>query len=397
MQINYVSIKNAITPNDSATTSAFFQEIETASGFSLQEVSLKQWLDNDFALIYIATGGTENLFLENYELLTSKTCYLLTSGQANSLAAAMEILTYLKANHHKGEILHGSANEIGKRIVNLKKAYDAYVDLQYYRVGMLGKPSDWLIASVYDEKALAAKLHLEVVNISIEEVIAEIKKDAYIPNQYTKELQAKSYNPEELTKALNVYGAFKRIVDKYHLDGITVRCFDLLDTVYTTGCLGLAILNATGIDAGCEGDLPALLSMAILRRIAKQPAFMCNPSKIDLKNNEMILAHCTMPLNMCYQYDLTTHYESGIGVAVAGSIMIGNFTIFKTDGSLERYYVDSGKILENLRLKNLCRSQIKVRLSDYQYFLTDPIANHHVICLGNQTLALTEFFKLIAE
>ena len=35
---------------------------------------------------------------------------------------------------------------------------------------------------------------------------------------------------------------------------MTVRCFDLLGRIGTTGCLALAILNAEGIPAACEGD-----------------------------------------------------------------------------------------------------------------------------------------------
>ena len=38
----------------------------------------------------------------------------------------------------------------------------------------------------------------------------------------------------------------KRLVEKYELSAVTIKCFDLLNTVHTTGCLALAILNAVG-------------------------------------------------------------------------------------------------------------------------------------------------------
>ena len=58
---------------------------------------------------------------------------------------------------------------------------------------------------------------------------------------------------EEIEKALNVYGGCQRLIEKYKLDAITVRCFELINYVPTTGCLALAILNTEGIPAACEG------------------------------------------------------------------------------------------------------------------------------------------------
>ena len=184
-------------------------------------------------------------------------------------------------------------------------------------------------------------------------------------------------------------------MDRYQLGAVTVRCFDLLDSVQTTGCLALAILNAEGIYAGCEGDVPSALSMAILGAVSGQPGFMCNPSRIDMQAGNMILAHCTLPLNMPYALNLTTHYESGIGVAIAGSIPEGPCTVFKADGALSRYYVKAGRLTQNLREPCLCRSQIRVELDDFSYFLTNPIHNHHIVCVGDHTAAVEEFFRLL--
>jgi len=38
--------------------------------------------------------------------------------------------------------------------------------------------------------------------------------------------------------------------------------------------------------------------MAILHYLTDEPVFMANPSSIDIDKNEIILAHCTLPLNM---------------------------------------------------------------------------------------------------
>lgn len=116
-------------------------------------------------------------------------------------------------------------------------------------------------------------------------------------------------------QALEIYGAFRRLVERYQLAGVSVRCFDLLTLVKNTGCLGLALLNANGIFGGCEADLPTLLSMSILGTVSGQHAFQCNPSRVDRAANEIVFAHCTLPLDMPEKYHLGTHFESKIGFA----------------------------------------------------------------------------------
>lgn len=57
-----------------------------------------------------------------------------------------------------------------------------------------------------------------------------------------------------MQKSLEIYGALKRICQKYQLAGVTVRCFDLLGPVKSTGVLPWQFLNAEGVYGGCEGD-----------------------------------------------------------------------------------------------------------------------------------------------
>ena len=192
-----------------------------------------------------------------------------------------------------------------------------------------------------------------------------------------------------------MYGAFCRLCEKYGLSGVTVRCFDLLDTVHTTGCLGLSVLNARGIWGGCEGDLPVLLSMAVLGSLTGEPLFLCNPSRFDTKAGTALFAHCTIPVTMLKSFCLNTHFESGIGVAVQGTFEEGDCTVFKCSGDLGRYHVQEGRILNTPFSEMLCRTQIKVQLPDLSYFLTKPINNHHLICRGRHADEVKAFFELI--
>ncbi|MPM88480.1 hypothetical protein SDC9_135584 [bioreactor metagenome] len=307
----------------------------------------------------------------------------------------MEILAYLRQNGRKGEILHGDIAAIARRIRVLSRAAYAKQRLDGLRLGVVGKPSDWLIASEIDRAACKAKLGVEIVDIPMEELLEANKTAPALENEWTRLLRGLGYDAKEMDKALVIYSALKSIVTTYKLGAITVRCFDLLGSVCTTGCLALAILNAEGIHAGCEGDVPSALSMAILGELSRQPVFMCNPSRIDTRAGNMVLAHCTLPANLPREIQLTTHFESGIGVAIAGTIPEGVCTVFKAGADLSRYYAKAGIIEKNLREATLCRTQIQVKLDDMSYFLSDPIQNHHLVCTGDYTEEVREFFALL--
>ena len=397
MSVPVYEIRSSLSQVKRDVIDRFLNDVSAALDEPLEHVAPDELATLPFGLVFVASGGSEGKFLSEYFPLMdrSRPCYILTSGDSNSLAASMEILSRLHAEGCKGEILHGSITKIAARIKALARANAAMDKLKGIRLGCVGEPSDWLIASTCNPDSLAAKLGAEIVNIPMSELLSEIAVGGYPQNPWVEQLEAMHYDPAEMKKALNVYGALRRLVDRYQLGAVSVRCFDLLDTVYTTGCLGLAILNAEGVYAGCEGDMPSLLSMAVLGAVSDQPVFMCNPSRIDTDAGNMILAHCTLPLNMPYEMTLTTHFESGIGVAIAGSIPEGPCTIFKTSGDLSRYFVKSGKLVENLREDTLCRSQIRVELDDFSYFLTDPINNHHTVCVGDYTSAMEEFFHLV--
>ena len=317
-------------------------------------------------LIYVRTGGTEGIFrrlLPELQAKSRRPFYLLTSGKSNSLAASMEILSYLRQHNIGGEIIHGSSEYIAHRIQLLKKVETARQSLNGTRLGIIGKPSDWLISSDADKEKVKSLLGIELIDIPMQELL------------------------DEITDSEKIYDALKVLIDRYQLQGFTLRCFDLLSTVKNTGCMPLARLNAEGYVAGCEGDVPAMLSMMIVRSLLGISGFQANPSSINPETGEMLFAHCTIPLNMVERYELDTHFESGIGTGIRGYMKEGPVTIFKVSGDLSRHFVAEGTLVRNEAKPDLCRTQQVIQLADKtlttSYFLTHPIGNHHIIMPGH--------------
>jgi L-fucose isomerase-like protein len=201
-----------------------------------------------------------------------------------------------------------------------------------------------------------------------------------------------------MSGALRIYEALKDIVRDYRLQGFTLRCFDLLTAAKNTGCLALAKLNSEGYVAGCEGDVPAMLSMMIVRSLLGVSGFQANPASIDPETGEMLFAHCTIPLDMVEDYEFDTHFESGIGVGIRGYMKESPVTIFKLAGDLSRYFVAEGTLVRNQAKPDLCRTQQVIQLSDKSqtaYFLTNPIGNHHIIMPGSHRVLIDALLKSI--
>lgn len=366
------------SPDFKSEIAVFLQDIERKLGTSLEFAEIDDY-DCDVKLLFVQTGGSEGLFLKNIDKL-QEPYYILTNGANNSLAASMEIATYLSLHGKKGEILHGSTSYIADRIKNIAEADSVIKQLKNSRLGVIGQPSDWLISSVPDYGDVKKKLGVKLVDIPLSEVEEKV-------NAMKAQPDLKSYKPfdkAELVKAAQIRDALYEIVQEHDLNGLTIRCFDLLSSLKSTGCLALAELNAKGVIGTCEGDIAAMLSMYIATLISGQSCFQANPSRIDTQNNSIVFAHCTAPFDMLEDYCFDTHFESGIGVAVKGKMKKQKFTLFRISGDLKKYFVSGGEILGTLDESNLCRTQINVRLDkSVTELLTNPCGNHHIIIYGD--------------
>lgn len=370
-------------------------------------------------LIYVRTGGAEGIIKPLLPLLQARSAqpiYLLTSGQNNSLAASMEILAYLRQHDMRGEILHGEADYIRRRVRLLATVEQARRRLRGQRLGVVGQPSDWLIASGIDREAVKQRLGIEFVDIPMEEVLETHAKVTAQSSQTASDAEdmgteAAAGKHENLVAelaghapggavrsalpgALHIYQTLKEVVARHRLQGFSIRCFDLLTAVHNTGCVALALLNGEGVTAGCEGDLPSLLSMSVSQALTGLTGFQANPARIHPQSGELLFAHCTIPFNMVGRYELDTHFESGIGVGVRGYMAEGPVTLFKLSGMLDRFFAAEGTLVRSQGEENLCRTQQVIRLDNPEaarYFLTDPIGNHHIILPGHCRALLEEF------
>jgi L-fucose isomerase-like protein len=185
------------------------------------------------------------------------------------------------------------------------------------------------------------------------------------------------------------------VVLDQRLDAIAVRCFDLLDRAYTSGCVALSALNDAGVIAGCEGDVASTIGMLWARAFTGQPAWMANPAAADRTTGRIELAHCTVPLSMTESYELTTHFESGIGVGIAGALPPGPVTLLRLGGKgLEQLWCEDGEAVATTPRAGRCRTQLDIVVDGAAVgdLLDHPLGNHLVMITGHHAADLRRWF-----
>jgi L-fucose isomerase-like protein len=357
-------------------------------------------LDRPEPIFYlVATGGTEGEVMaldgRRFAVDPDGPVHLIAHPDANSLPAALEVLARLRQDGRHGRIFYVAGPDDGDgfdAIATAASDLATHRRLADVRIGLVGEPSDWLVASSPEPQVVADTWGPTVVPISMEEVEAEMSGD--LPGESLPVLTSltdgataiQEPSPADSEMVVKVSEVLEALVNRHQLDALTVRCFDLVLNQQTTGCFALARLNDNGVIAGCEGDLVSTMAMLWAHELLGETPWMANPAQLDEAENTVWLAHCTVPMSMVDDYRLRSHFESGLGVAIQGTIPNGPVTLIRLGGpEMTEVWLADGDVVAHGDSESLCRTQAKVRLAtgNVTDLLTAPLGNHLVMVRGH--------------
>jgi len=354
---------------------------------------------------FILTGGTEGLVLNYLSSLPAAApakpypLVLIAHPRHNSLPAALEIAARARQDGGSAIVIQVRSAEDKSARADISEAIGlnrAVAAMRGSRIGAVGEASDWLIASSQKASALKSTWGAELEPVSIRELedrIGELREGPLGPKA-SSFLKESRYKKEpagtDMHKSDLIYGALRAIVAEKRLDAFTLRCFDLLSLERATGCYALSQMADDGIDAGCEGDIPSILALRWMRLLSGKPAWMANPSEINLGKSSdkgnILLAHCTVPRSLLTGYGIRSHFESGLGVAIAGKFAPGPVTLARIGGvSLDQVWLAEGQLRDCPSDEGLCRTQavIEMENADLARLLDKPLGNHLVVGFGH--------------
>lgn len=99
---------------------------------------------------------------------------------------------------------------------------------------------------------------------------------------------------EELKLAARMYGAFRKIAEKYNVSTFAARCWpELPDFFGIAPCAVLGMLSDTGYLTSCEGDVTGAVTMKLLEFLAGGGLpFFVDLIRCDAKANTGVVWHC---------------------------------------------------------------------------------------------------------
>ena len=357
-------------------------------------------------VVVVASGGTESQILDivatDPDRRTQSPALLIAHPKHNSLPAALEALARLRQLDRRGRIVFvpdrdASVDELTEAVQDLA----AWHDLHTTRLGLVGPPSDWLVASTPTRSVVKQRWGPELVDVSIPSTVEHfdavpVSVGARTAERFGGTRAAGLPAPHDTVRAARLDPALRQVIDEHRLDAITVRCFDFLGSIETSGCLALAQLNDDGVVAGCEGDISAALAMLWVRNLLHQVSWIANPGAIDVRSNSVLLAHCTIAPSLVDDLQLSSHFESGIGVGVHGRLRADAVTLIRIGGDgADRCWISEGRVIDTGADPDLCRTQAAVELTgrNARELLDDPLGNHLVLVEGSHRDRLERWWR----
>ncbi|MCW8848817.1 MAG: hypothetical protein OQJ81_02465 [Melioribacteraceae bacterium] len=404
VKFNFIPVASQFVETEEALlkiVGKYFEALHSLGGARITE---ENNLAKEPLLYLVVTGGTEQLILDikakRNENFSNESVFLIAHPTHNSLPASLETLARLQQDGVEGQIfyLNGHEDKQGlNKIIEAINSIQKPKKLENTKIGLVGEPSDWLVASSPSPELVKETWGPEIIKININEVMESInsikKAEAEsMLSSFTKEAN-KIIEPTnaDLENNVKVYLALKALIKKHNLNAITIRCFDLVLDIKTTGCFGLAQLNDEGYIAGCEGDLVSTLGMLWIYKKLNQIPWMANPAQINVEMNTLWLAHCTVPRSLVKNYDLRSHFESGIGVGIKGEFQNGPVTLMRLGGKrIDKIWLAEGEIIQTGNSEHLCRTQIEIKLTDgnVKDLLSSPLGNHIILVNGHHATEL---------
>ena len=397
MEIQIIPFFSPISPE--GVKDEVLKQISTTKVKMIEPDNFQLGSDLNRNYLFIGTGGTENDvadFLKRHPL--PPPVIILSYDLRNSLPAAMEIRSYLQREGIDARIIHSTLAELEQMISEWCEFAEILLKLSESTLGIIGKPSSWLIASDISSDKAQKRWGLTTRQLPLDSLIESVRFEGAPEHlgEFKQSSTSCAPSDDEIRKAGLVAQALKELVQKENLDAVTVECFSLLMETSVSGCFALSLLNdLQESTAGCEGDVPATFTMMLGRMLTGQLGFMSNVTTIDNGENTAVFAHCTLPTSLAESYEITSHFETGLSIGIRGTFKHQDVTVFKVFGEdLSEFWVSDGKIIENLVNETGCRTQIRVSLEeDVDYFLERSLANHHIVFPGKHAEKIRRFFS----
>lgn len=193
-----------------------------------------------------------------------------------------------------------------EKVQNLAQAGRLRRLLRGARIGRVGENPDGFEPCALDASTLKARLGVEIVQLTLNEVFATVRTtdsaavDATLTTLRQRLDALDTLNQEALRGTLATYLTLRSLAAQLNLDGLAVRCWPQFFTeLGCAACGAMSMLSDEQIPCSCEADINGNVTQLLLQWLSGEPAFGTDMVSFDMKADTAVLWHCGLaPLAM---------------------------------------------------------------------------------------------------
>ena len=241
---------------------------------------------------------------------------------------------------------------------------------------------EWEITSDFEVPARKLGIRIEVV--SKKELRArydgQSEKERTEAAALAKRLVAEARQGErpppdnvQIQSAVRYFMAMQSMVAQRGAIAATLLCGSFPPGKGPGPCAALTLLADHGVPAGCQGDLDAVLTMALFKRAAGVVSFMGGAGQ---QGNRLRVSHCVLPRKMKdpdapQPYYLAYHHGSSVGVTIHTDLPAGEpVTVARLTRDLQRLIIAQGTVVESRDPLRGCRNALVIEVADVRRLMS---------------------------
>jgi L-fucose isomerase-like protein len=264
---------------------------------------------------------------------------------------------------------------------------------------------EWAITS--DFELIERKLRVRIEVVPLEALVARYEglgeRDGEQAAEIAEALVAGAMTGGEqpgadaMQRATRLYAAIKTMVDEREADAATTNCGPVGDAFGAVPCIALMLLQEAGLPAACQGDIDALLTMMLLKRITGWTSFMGGAWN---RGGRLAVTHCALSRRMTGPAAETAHYSlvpyhhhrPDMPTVHTDPPLGQTVTVARLTRNLESLLLTTGTLVDSQDIEDRCCNTLVIDVPDVAGLLAEiqGIQHHMVVAAGDHAEALAE-------
>jgi L-fucose isomerase-like protein len=196
-----------------------------------------------------------------------------------------------------------------------------------------------------------------------------------------------------IEKAVRLYVVMETMREAHAGDALSIVCKPWIEEPGApVPCTALMLFQENGTPAACQGDLDALLTMMLYRRIGVHPTFM---GGARAQNHHVNISHCALARTIAgdrpQPYEIRDYHGRKASPTIWTNLPAGEtVTIARLTKDLRSLLLTTGTVRAEQETTASCTNALVIDVNDHNRIVNavKGVQNHYVIAWGDHSFEL---------